>query len=103
MASYLITGCSRGLGFAIISHLLSYSTSEVGTIIATSRSESPALKDIVFKSGGRVKYIHLDATNEASIKKAATQAEQTLGEKRLDARINNAGMLKFTPEGIASM
>lgn len=103
MASYLITGCSRGLGLAITSHLLSFPTSEVGTIIATSRAESSALKDIVLKSGGRVKYIQLDATNEASIKKAATQAEQILGEKGLDVLINNAGMLNYTPEGIASM
>lgn len=90
MASYLITGCSRGLGLAITSHLLSFPTSEVGTIIATSRSESPALKDIVLKSGGGVKYIQLDATNEASIKTAATQAEQTMGGKGLDVLINNA-------------
>jgi NAD(P)-dependent dehydrogenase (short-subunit alcohol dehydrogenase family) len=75
MISYLNTGRSQGLGIAITSHLLSFPTSEVGTIIATSRSESLALKDIVFKSGGRVKYIHLDATNKASIKKAANQAE----------------------------
>jgi NAD(P)-dependent dehydrogenase (short-subunit alcohol dehydrogenase family) len=103
MASYLITGCSRGLGLAITSHLLSFPTSEVGTIIATSRSESSALKDIMLKSRGRVKYIQLDAVNEASIKKAATQVEQTLGVRGLDVLINNAGMLKFTPEGIASM
>jgi NAD(P)-dependent dehydrogenase (short-subunit alcohol dehydrogenase family) len=103
MASYLITGCSRGLGLAIASHMLSFPTSQVGTIIATSRSESSALKDLVLKSEGRVKHIQLDATNEASIKKAATQAEQALGEKGLDVLINNAGILKFTPEGIASM
>ncbi|PMD19907.1 putative short chain oxidoreductase [Hyaloscypha hepaticicola] len=89
MASYLITGCSRGLGLAITSHLLSFPTSEVGTIIATSRSESPALKDIVLKSGGRVKYIQLDATNEASIKTAATQAEQTMGGKGLDLKTDD--------------
>jgi NAD(P)-dependent dehydrogenase (short-subunit alcohol dehydrogenase family) len=103
MASYLITGCSRGLGLAITSHLLSFPTSEVGTVIATSRSESPALEDLVLKSGGRAKYIQLDATNEAMIKESATEAEQILGEKGLDVLINNAGMLNFTPGGIASM
>ena len=57
----------------------------------------------MLKSGGRAKYIQLDATNEASIKKAAIQAEQILGEKGLDVLINNAGMLKYTPGGITSM
>jgi len=57
----------------------------------------------VLKSGGRVKYIQLDATNEDRIKAAAIQAEQILGERGLDVLINNAGMLKYTPGGIASM
>ncbi len=57
----------------------------------------------MLKSGGRVKYIQLDATNEASTKKAATQAEQALGEKGFHVLINNSGMLKFTHEGTVSM
>jgi NAD(P)-dependent dehydrogenase (short-subunit alcohol dehydrogenase family) len=103
MASYLITGCSRGLGLALTSHLLTFPSTEVGTVIATSRTEAPALNDIVLKSGGRVKYIQLDATNESSIQGAVVEAENILGEKGLDVLINNAGILRFALDGITSM
>jgi len=103
MASYLITGCSRGLGLALTSHLLSFPTSEVGTIIATARTESATLKGLVQKSGERVKFVQLETTNETSIKNAVAEAEKILGEKGLDVLVNNAGILRFAPDGIASM
>jgi len=103
MASYLITGCSRGLGLALTTHLLTFPSSEIGTIIATSRTQSPALKSLVSNSDGRVVYIQLDTTDEYSIKSAVIEAEKVLGEKGLDVLINNAGILRFAPDGIASM
>jgi NAD(P)-dependent dehydrogenase (short-subunit alcohol dehydrogenase family) len=103
MASYLVTGCSRGLGLALTSHLLTFPSTEVGTILATSRTEAPALSDIVSKSGGRVKYIQLDATNESSIQGAVVAAEKILGERGLDVLVNNAGILRFAFDGITSM
>lgn len=103
MASYLITGCSRGLGLALTSHLLSFPPSEVRAIIATSRTESSPPKDLTEKSGGRVKFIQLETTNETSIKNAVTESEKILGEKGLDVLINNAGIQRFAPDGIASM
>ncbi|KAE9365578.1 dehydrogenase [Stipitochalara longipes BDJ] len=103
MASYLITGCSRGLGLALAAHLNTYPSSEVGTILATSRTESAALKSLAENSKGRVVFIQLDTTNEASIKNAVTETEKILGEKGLDVLINNAGIMGFAPQGIASM
>lgn len=103
MASYLITGCSRGLGLALAFHLLTFPPSEVGTIIATSRAESSKLMDLTGKSEGRVRFVQLDTTNEASIKNAVAEAENILGRKGLDVLINNAGILRNAPDGIASM
>ncbi len=103
MASYLITGCSRGLGLALIAHLLTFPISEVGAILATSRNESPALKSLVSSSEGRVVFIQLDTTDEASIKNGVVEAGKILGEKGLDVLINNAGIQRFAPDGIASM
>lgn len=103
MASYLITGCSRGLGLALAAHLLSFPASEVGTIIATSRTQSAAQKELAVKSGGRVQFVQLETTNESNIKHAVTEAEKILDGKGLDVLINNAAISLYTPDGIASM
>jgi NAD(P)-dependent dehydrogenase (short-subunit alcohol dehydrogenase family) len=103
MASYLITGCSRGLGLALTSHLLTFPPSDVGAIIATARNESPSLKELVQKSEGRVKYIQLDTTNDSSIKNAVAEVQRILEGKGLDVLINNAGISRYVPNGIVSM
>ena len=102
METYLITGCSRGLGLAMTSHLLSL-PSPPSTIFATARSESPALKEVISKSSGRAIYIPLETTNEASIKNAVTEVEKVLGGKGLDVLINNAGIMPWTAGGIEKM
>ena len=50
-----------------------------------------------------MKFIQLETTNETSIKNAVTESETILGEKGLDVLINNAGIQRFAPDGIASM
>jgi NAD(P)-dependent dehydrogenase (short-subunit alcohol dehydrogenase family) len=106
MATYLITGCSRGLGLAMTSHLLSIppsSPTSPSTIFATARSESPALKEVIAKSSGRAIFIPLETTNEASIKGAVAEAEKVLAGKGLDVLINNAGIMPWTNGGIETM
>lgn len=103
MASYLITGCSRGLGLALAERLLSFPVSEVATIIATSRTESATLKELVAKSEGRVIFTPLDTTMESSIKNAVTETTKTLGGKGLDVLINNAGTCSYVQGGITAM
>lgn len=111
MASFLITGASRGFGLALVKELVSHPSSEVGKVIAAARGDAPALDEVVSKSSGRVSVVMLDVTNQASIKQAVTEAESILGDKGLDVLINNAGiceyalgvsqlcMLRFLPHG----
>ena len=103
MASFLITGASRGFGLALVKELVSLPTSQVSKIIATVRGDAPALNEIVEKSSGRVAVVKLDVTDQTSIKKAAAETEPILGEKGLDVLINNAGIGQFAFQGVASM
>lgn len=103
MASYLITGCGRGLGLTLVKQLASRPSSEVGTIFATSRSTSTALTELIEKNPGRIVNVPLEAKSEDSIKNAVKVVGEKLGEKGLDVLINNAAISNFTPQGIATM
>lgn len=97
MASYLVTGTSRGLGLAMVAHLANSPKSDVGVIFATARSQTPNLKELVEKSSGRVLYVRMDTTNQADVENAVKVVEKQLGDKGLDHLINNAGLGGFAP------
>lgn len=103
MASYLITGCGRGLGLTLVKQLASRPSSEVGTIFATARSDSAALMELAGKNSGRIVIVQLEAKSEDSIKDAVNVVGEKLGDKGLDVLINNAAISNFTPQGIATM
>ncbi|KAF2847820.1 short-chain dehydrogenase-like protein [Plenodomus tracheiphilus IPT5] len=103
MATYLITGTSRGLGLAVTKKLLLRPASEVSKIIAAARSESDALKSVISESGGRVEFVPIEVTDEEQVKKAASLTADILGDKGLDVLVNNAGIMPFTPEGVSKM
>lgn len=77
MASYLITGCSRGLGLKLVQKLLEKPSSSVETIFATARSEQPSqlLQDVISVDPSRVKYVRLDVEDPASIELALAQVQ----------------------------
>ncbi|KAG4429425.1 hypothetical protein IFR05_015088 [Cadophora sp. M221] len=103
MASYLITGSSRGIGLGYVTLLASRDASEVSKIFAAARSENAALKKLISESAGRVEFVHLEVTSEKSAKEAAQQVETSLGGKGLDVLINNAGVPSYTEGGIENM
>tara|TARA_R110002060_G_scaffold32116_6_gene42706 strand:+ start:1332 stop:1643 length:312 start_codon:yes stop_codon:yes gene_type:complete len=103
MATYLITGTSRGLGLALATHLASLPSSQSSTIFTLARKSSRALETLIEKSDGRVILIEADVTDEASIKKAVGEVETKLAGKGLDVLINNVGIMGLTPDGIAAM
>lgn len=104
MASYLVTGCSRGLGLALITRLMTFPKTEVGTIIATARQDnSSQLKELVDASSGRVQFISLDVTDLESVNEAAGIVEHRLQERGLDYLINNAGVMDWSPKGMEGM
>ncbi|KFY45308.1 hypothetical protein V495_03057 [Pseudogymnoascus sp. VKM F-4514 (FW-929)] len=91
MASYLITGTSRGIGLEVTKLLAS--SSDVGIVFATARSLSQPLQDVIASSGGRVYFVSLDVTKEESIAAAVSAVTEKLGAgKGLDVLINNAGI-----------
>ncbi|KFY17159.1 hypothetical protein V492_00837 [Pseudogymnoascus sp. VKM F-4246] len=103
MASYLVTGSLRGLGLAMVTHLSNSSPSEARFVFAAARSQTPELKELVTKSSGRVVYIEMDTTNQASVDKAVKAIEIQLGDKGLDYLVNNAGVGGFAPEWTEKM
>lgn len=104
MASYLITGTSKGFGLALVRQLVALPSTTVGHVFATVRSGAPpALQDIVKASAGRVSVLDCQVTDPSSCKKAAAQVEAALGGKGLDVLINNVGVCEASPEGIHSM
>lgn len=103
MASYLITGSSRGIGFGYVTVLARKDVSEVSKIFAAARSESAALKKLISESAGRVEFVPLEVTSEESAMDAAQHVERSLGDKGLDILINNAGIPSYTEGGIENM
>ncbi|KAI1207237.1 NAD(P)-binding protein [Annulohypoxylon truncatum] len=103
MASFLVTGASRGLGLALVRQLISLPATDVGQVFATARGDSRALEELENSSSGRVILVKLDVTNEASIKQAAAEVEAKLESKGLDVLINNAGVCHYAPDGVKSM
>ena len=102
MATFLITGCSRGLGLELVTQLAASSPNEVKTVIATARSEtSPALKELIEKSNGRVQFVKLDVTDQGSVNEAAARVASSVGS--IDVLINNAGSINWMSGGIAKM
>ena len=106
MATYLITGSSRGLGLELVTQLAALPSSQVGRVFATARSEpSSELTKLIDGSSGRVVYVKLDTGNQTSVKNAAAEVARNLEVEGLglDVLINNAGIMPLTPEGIETM
>lgn len=94
MATYVITGTSRGIGLELVRQLAAEPSSQVKTVIAITRdNKSTALNSIVEQSEGRVANIVItDITDEKTILKAVPEIEKALAGHALDILINNAGM-----------
>lgn len=103
MATYFITGTSRGLGLQLTASLASRPQSEVSKVFATARKQSDDLKKLIEGSDGRVQFIPLEVTSPQSVKDAGQTVESSLNGQGLDVLINNAGIMGLTPNGIAEM
>ena len=104
MSSYLITGCGRGLGAALVAELATRPTSAVSTIFATLRGEEPQMLAQMAKSWPeRVIIVRMDTTDENSVVEAAKKVEKKLDGKGLDYLINNAGVGSYSPAGLSDV
>ncbi|PWY96129.1 short chain oxidoreductase [Aspergillus sclerotioniger CBS 115572] len=93
MASYLVTGTSRGIGHELVRQLAAKPASEVSTIFATSRSVNTPLQALADQHPGRFILVPIDVTDQDSITKAVAAVESVVGDKGLDVLINNAGVV----------
>lgn len=105
MSSYLVTGCSRGLGLELVKQLLLAPASSVKIVIATSRelSTSGALDELLQSSQGRAHHVQLNVLDEESIRSAYQHARQILKDQGLDVLINNAGIRVIEDNGPCDM
>lgn len=103
MASFFISGASRGFGLALARELASRPSSEVGLVIASARGDSSDLNELAKTSSDRVFVVKLDVADEASIKNAAVEVEKKLSGKGLDVLFNNAGICQYANDGVKSM
>ncbi|KAK7915220.1 hypothetical protein PG985_012923 [Apiospora marii] len=88
MPSYVVSGASRGLGYAFIKVLAS---DPANTVIGLARNKK-ATEDRLKEDG--VTNVHIlaaDVTDETALRQAASEAGRILGGKGLDVLINNAG------------
>ncbi|KAJ6118401.1 hypothetical protein N7471_013868 [Penicillium samsonianum] len=96
MTSFLITGANRGLGLWMATILASKPASEVSVVIAAVRKSSDALERLIAESGGRVRLLVVQITEEESVEKFAVEVAQILPHG-LDVLINNAGIMQYSP------
>lgn len=103
MASYLITGASRGIGLELTKQLLELPASSVAQIFALSRGSSTPLKDVIDNSEGRAIQITASVDNLESIQKAVEDVKAALKTSGLDVLVNNAGVSSYSPEGLKTV
>ena len=83
----LITGSSRGLGFALAETFLAAGFD----VIATHRKDTcPKLDELSQRFPGRLETLRMDVLDENSVRQAADEVRSSRG--RLDVLINNAAL-----------
>ncbi|EAT84558.2 short-chain dehydrogenase Sch3-like protein [Parastagonospora nodorum] len=100
MASFLITGASRGIGLELVKQLLELPVSQVGTVVALTRSsECPSLAKLLGAYPDRTSHVVASVGDTESIQKAVVEVTGKLGGRGLDVLVNNAGVQAFAPGG----
>ncbi|KAL9086063.1 MAG: hypothetical protein Q9165_007275 [Trypethelium subeluteriae] len=89
MSSYVVTGASRGLGYAFITHLASIPGN---TVIGLVRDAEKTRSRLVADGVNNVIILQADITNRTTLKKAAEETAKITGGG-LDYLINNAAFL----------
>ncbi|KAK4570134.1 hypothetical protein LTR86_002214 [Recurvomyces mirabilis] len=98
MASYAVTGASRGIGLELVSQLLE--DKSVGKIFALSRGEPPsALQSLISSHSQQLYHVKASVDDTESVQRAAKEVETKLSGQGLDVLVNNAGIQTASPGG----
>ena len=89
----LVTGASRGIGYASSLALAQEGATVVGT--ARTQKDLDALVAAITKAGGKAKGVVADVTKSADVAKAVKETVDAYG--RIDILVNNAGMGGYRP------
>ncbi|KAF4943666.1 hypothetical protein FSARC_14860 [Fusarium sarcochroum] len=100
MASYFISGASRGIGLGMVTALAAKPASQVSIIFAAARTQSDEIKKLAGDNPGRIELVPLEVTSDDSIKSAVRLVERSLGDKGLDVLLNVAGVTAFAKDGL---
>jgi NAD(P)-dependent dehydrogenase (short-subunit alcohol dehydrogenase family) len=84
MSTWLITGCSTGLGRALAEAVI-----DAGHNAVVTARDSAKVTDVAETSPGQVLAVALDVTNPEQVTSAVRQAEERFGG--IDVLVNNAG------------
>ncbi|RVV97080.1 SDR family oxidoreductase [Mesobaculum littorinae] len=87
----LVTGGSRGIGAALVRGLAEAGADIVIADLPMQDDEASDMKAEVEGMGRSCRLVHMDVTDEASVKEAVAEAG------RIDILVNNAGILKPMP------
>lgn len=89
MAHYFITGCSSGIGRALVLHFARQGHTVHGTMRHPER-DGDELRTLAHDEGLALHLVALDVTDETSVERAIGSATESAGP--IDVLINNAGI-----------
>ncbi|PYI21643.1 hypothetical protein BO99DRAFT_420552 [Aspergillus violaceofuscus CBS 115571] len=92
MSNVLVTGSSRGLGLELVKQIAAHQDLQGGVVVATARTCSPQLKEVISASNEAVVFVALDVADEGAIANLVEQVKSALGGRSLDILINCAGV-----------
>lgn len=99
MRRILVTGANKGIGLALVEAILSTHADTFVFLcsrdLERGRDAAAPLAEVY---PGRVEVVQLDVADERSVAEAKTQVADRLGDERLYAVVNNAGIGMKTPE-----
>ncbi|KAJ5087372.1 hydroxyacyl dehydrogenase [Penicillium angulare] len=103
MWNVLVTGSSRGLGLELVKQIATKSEFNAGLVLATARSCSSDLQEVILQAKGSVVFVALDVIDEEIIAHSAKAVEIALRGRSLDILINCAGVHGETHGKLALM
>ncbi|KAE8373965.1 hypothetical protein BDV26DRAFT_296445 [Aspergillus bertholletiae] len=94
MPVYVITGVSRGIGFEFLKQI---SEDQENLVVGLVRDKVATEKKVSVELGGRpnVHIIHADLTKYASLKQAAAETAEIVGERGIDYLVANGALVPY--------